>query len=126
MHDYRDSSANPTKYRGLSADIEQLYQVLQAHVQRRLSSSEGAPTHQNTGTLPPCAPLERLCETFSLSAFERDVLLLCAGVEVHPHFGAQCAAAQDTAIPYPTFDLVARLFPGDIKIKPNFCLTNYE
>ena len=34
------------------------------------------------GQLPGPAALDRLCAAFSLSAFERDVLVLCAGVEL--------------------------------------------
>src|SRR5438067_231625 len=50
--------------------------------------------------------LEALCRTFGLSSFERDTLLLCAGVELETAFAPLCAAAQgDPARPYPTFSL---------------------
>jgi AAA+ superfamily predicted ATPase len=50
--------------------------------------------------------LATLCETFALSAFERQVLLLCAGVELDSRFPGLCAAAQDDATrTYPTFSL---------------------
>ena len=50
--------------------------------------------------------LEQLCTTFGLSAFERDVLLLCAGMELDASFPALCAAAQgDPQRTYPTFSL---------------------
>ena len=52
------------------------------------------------------AALEKLCAIFSLSAFERDVLLLCAGVELDSTFAARCAAASgDSSKAYPTFSL---------------------
>src|SRR5581483_8319517 len=50
--------------------------------------------------------LEALCRTFSLSSFERDVVLLCAGVELDAAFAGLCAAAQgDRGRRNPTFGL---------------------
>ena len=56
-------------------------------------------------SLPPPA-LEQLCTIFGLSSFERDVLLLCVGMELDASFPALCAAAQgDSQRTYPTFSL---------------------
>jgi SpoVK/Ycf46/Vps4 family AAA+-type ATPase len=53
---------------------------------------------------PPA--LLHLCQTFHLSPFERDIVLLCAGMEFDSAWGALCAAAQgDQQRPYPTFSL---------------------
>jgi hypothetical protein len=50
--------------------------------------------------------LGALCSAFGLSQFERDLLLLCAGMELDSTFGALCAAAQgDSRRSYPTFSL---------------------
>lgn len=50
--------------------------------------------------------LDRLCDAFSLSPFERDVLLLCAGAELDSAFGKLCGEAQgDARRAYPTFGL---------------------
>src|SRR4051812_34937695 len=58
-----------------------------------------------TDTGQPTA-LARLVEAFGLSPFERDTLLLCAGMELDAELPALCAAAQaDAARPYPTFSL---------------------
>ena len=55
--------------------------------------------------MPPPA-LETLCAAFGLSLFERQIVLLCAGVELDARFSALCAAAQgDPARAYPTFSL---------------------
>ena len=55
--------------------------------------------------IPPPA-LETLCAAFDLSLFERQIVLLCAGVELDARFPALCAAAQgDPARAYPTFSL---------------------
>jgi ATPase family associated with various cellular activities (AAA) len=56
--------------------------------------------------LPAPAALDSLCASFGLSPFERDLLLLCAGMELDSDFGRLCAAAQgDPQRPYPTFSL---------------------
>jgi hypothetical protein len=52
------------------------------------------------------AAVTRLVETFGLSAFERDILLLCAGVEIDATVPALCAAVQgEPERPYPTFGM---------------------
>jgi ATP-dependent 26S proteasome regulatory subunit len=60
-------------------------------------------SNDNTTSSPA---LEALCAAFSLSPFERDVLLMCAGIELDSTFAALCAAAQDDPLrAYPTFGL---------------------
>ena len=44
--------------------------------------------------LPAPAALDTLCGAFGLSPFERDLLLLCAGIELDSQFATLCAAAQ--------------------------------
>jgi hypothetical protein len=57
--------------------------------------------------------LETLCATFNLSAFERSVLLLCAGSELESAFASLLAGAQgDETRPYPTFNLALAALPG--------------
>lgn len=54
--------------------------------------------------------LQRLCENFSLSEFERDVLLLCAGMEFDPNWGLLCGeVVNDSKQSYPTFSLAMSL-----------------
>ena len=56
-------------------------------------------------TLPALA-LEKICQSFGLSTFERDILLLCAGVELDASFGSLIADIQgDSQRNYPTFSL---------------------
>jgi AAA+ superfamily predicted ATPase len=67
-------------------------------------------SHSPTQSLPPPA-LEQLCTTLGLSSFERNVLLLCAGMELDANFPALCAAAQgDPQRAYPTFSLALSTF----------------
>src|SRR5207248_2505179 len=62
--------------------------------------------------LPAPSALEQLCAAFSLSPFERDVLLLCAGVELDAAFAELCARAQTGArCTYPTVSLALALRP---------------
>lgn len=58
----------------------------------------------STIDLPPA--LQELCSFFGLSDFERDVLLLCAGMELDTGWAALCAASQgEPKRDYPTFSL---------------------
>ena len=61
--------------------------------------------------LPPPA-LRNLCDTLGLSDFERDVLLLCAGMELEGSFAALCARAQgDASRAFPSFGLALAALP---------------
>jgi hypothetical protein len=61
-------------------------------------------------SVPPA--LDTLCTIFNLSTFERDLLLLCAGVELDFTFSLLCAEAQgDPRRNYPTFSLALAALP---------------
>jgi ATPase family associated with various cellular activities (AAA) len=63
--------------------------------------------------MPAPPALESLAEVFGLTLFERDLLLLCAGVELDSYFAACCAAAQDDPRrSYPTFGLALAVLPA--------------
>jgi ATPase family associated with various cellular activities (AAA)/Winged helix domain, variant len=55
--------------------------------------------------------LQRITVTFRLSPFERDVLLMCAGVELDAWFAAACRGAQDDRAT-PTFSLALAALSG--------------
>jgi hypothetical protein len=58
------------------------------------------------------AGIDRLAERFGLSAFERDLLLLAAGVEMDAEFAPLCAAAPGGAQrPWASFALALALLP---------------
>jgi hypothetical protein len=72
--------------------------------ERELAAAEAA--------LPAPSALARLVAALGLSPFERDVLLLCAGVELDGSFGAACAAAHgDAQRTRPTFGLALAAHP---------------
>jgi hypothetical protein len=75
-----------------------------AVLQRQLAAAAAA--------MPAPAALERLCALFGLSPFERDILLLGAGIELDADFASLCANAHgDTGRPYPTFSLALAALP---------------
>lgn len=54
----------------------------------------------------PSSALGQLCKTFQLSPFERDILVLCAGVELDPTLRQLCAQAEpELKHGSPTFNL---------------------
>lgn len=56
--------------------------------------------------------LDTICGTFSLSLFERAVLLLCAAIELDSAFAPLCAVAQgNPSHAYPTFSLALSALP---------------
>jgi len=62
---------------------------------------------------PTPAALDTLCDLFGLSPFERDILLLCAGVELDAMFAPLCASAHgDPQRNYPSFGLALAALPG--------------
>ncbi len=63
-------------------------------------------------SLPSPSAIEMLRRLFNLSAFERDVILLCAGMELEAVFASACATAHgDPQKPYPTFSLALAALP---------------
>jgi hypothetical protein len=77
---------------------------IETETERRLQAAAEA--------LPTQSALDSLCEAFALSGFERDVLLLCAGMELDATFAPLCAAAHgDVRRAYPTFSLALAALP---------------
>ena len=60
-------------------------------------------------TTPPA--IDTLCAAFGLSPFERDILLLCAGVELDSSFAELCASACSGQRLGPTFSLALAALP---------------
>jgi hypothetical protein len=103
--------------RYLTAALAEVRVTLEQHARRSgdpSSTSPARPTLEEATTdMPAPAALETLCELFSLSSFERDMLLLCAGVELDVAFPGLCAAAQgDSKLTYPTFSLALAALPA--------------
>ena len=91
----------------LLAAVEGIRAVLRTAA--RAYEQSGARAVETPRVNPPVsgpADLDRLCETFNLTTFERDIVLLCLAMEIDPDFGELCRRAQPrAAFPYPTFGL---------------------
>ncbi|HEY0100568.1 MAG TPA: ATP-binding protein [Pyrinomonadaceae bacterium] len=92
--------------------------VLREDASQEVAASEGAEDEterrlrEAAEALPAPAALDSLCEAFGLSPFERDVLLMCAGMELDATFAPLCAAAQGNANRvHPTFGLALAALP---------------
>ena len=106
--------------RELSRALEAVRDALQRYAQRRTHTTpETATTRKAPDATTYAAPeaqhpsaLTQLVTTFSLSPFERDTLLLCAGIELDAAFPALCATAHgDASRPYPTFGMALAALP---------------
>ena len=79
--------------------------------------------------MPAPATIDRLAECFGLSAFERSLILLAAGVEMDAGLAARCAAALGEAQrPWATFGLALAVLPEPhwSALTPNRPLRRYR
>lgn len=67
--------------------------------------------HEAAAAMPSPAALDTLCSAFSLSSFERELLLLCAGVALDASFAADCATRSASHQTGPTFGLALEVLP---------------
>jgi AAA+ superfamily predicted ATPase len=87
--------------RYLSVALSLVRDALKRYIADQFDSMEAEEPQQDVeqvldeleSSMPAPAALTQLCETFGLSPFERDVLLLCAGVEFDGAFAALCGEA---------------------------------
>jgi hypothetical protein len=110
--------------RQLGAALAGLRQQLERHIQQQtggpaVPSSLELPTGVEVPETPEgtatteelSSALAILGDRLGLSAFERDVLLLCAAMELDTRIASLCARAQDDpGKPFPTFALALALF----------------
>jgi len=93
------------------ADLNQRYLgAALAALRRRLGGETDAPGAEDdlrllAGEMPAHPAIEMLRQAFGLSSFERDLLLLCAGVELDPALAAAVAGAAGSSRSLPTFGL---------------------
>lgn len=104
----------------LSAALDQVRAALECYVAKleNKSVSENQDNGQQAlakigATMPAPPAIDRLTAMFNLSNFERDLLLLCAGVEMDANFALLCAAARgDSHHTYATFSLALAALPN--------------
>ena len=93
------------------AALTRIQQLLQA-------ASEGGRQAVEASQIPTAAEvsfpvLEDLCTQFHLSPFERDLLLMCVGMELEPQFAILCGQASGQAhAAYPTLALALAILPN--------------
>jgi hypothetical protein len=112
MLDHNDWQQANQRY--LMAHLDRVRQWLKHAIDSQQSQAEtpGMP-HEPVMEHSVPATLDMLAELCDLSAFERGILLLCAGIELDSVFAALCAAAQgDSQRNYPTFSLALAALPG--------------
>jgi ATPase family associated with various cellular activities (AAA) len=109
-----------TNQRYLVEALASVRAALEQHAHPREEAAEPGEPGEQARMLPeadsstPAPPaLDMLCAAFDLTPFERDLLLMCAGVELDSTFAALCASANgDPQLAYPTFGLALAALPG--------------
>lgn len=94
--------------KSLLQEIERVRKILEYYIE----SKENQPSL--TELVSDTSALTQLCLKFNLSSFERDILLLCVGMEIEPNFQSLCAKAQGNSPNknYPTLSLALAVFSG--------------
>lgn len=101
----------------LMAAVDVVGQQLENHI-AALNGSPAPPESLETAfqslraaedNLQGTSALDAVCDLFALSAFEHDILVLCAGYELDASIAKLCAQI-DPQRPYPTFGLVLSVF----------------
>ena len=110
-----------TNQRSLMAEVARVRAALAAYVASRTGEDrtsgeqvDGGQASREPDPRVDAAPtaLEVLCINFELTGFERDILLLAAGMELDGGFAAACVAAQgEPRRAYPTFGLALAALP---------------
>ncbi|MBW4614299.1 MAG: ATP-binding protein [Desmonostoc vinosum HA7617-LM4] len=100
--------------------VERVRQALQgyiAHLQNLSVEDDFSPIPEFLAAEQDApTALDQICSLFQLSAFERDILMLCMGMELDPNFEILCAEAHAPCNRnYPTFGLAFVVFS-----QPNF------
>ncbi|MEH2258094.1 ATP-binding protein [Nostoc sp.] len=106
----------------LLAALDRLTNILKSYIDQCKNDSLRDLPSQSEACFPPKnieveisahPALEVLCKRFNLSDFEKNLLLLCVGVELDLNFSDLCAEAHGVNHQnYPTFGLALRVFPN--------------
>jgi hypothetical protein len=117
MTDTSVTNWHEANQRYLMAALAVARTLLEQHAARNAPHAEegdepSRALQEATDAMPAPPALETLGETFGLTPFERDLLLLCAGMELDSTLAALCATAQgDPRRTYPTFGLALAALP---------------
>src|SRR5262249_30795932 len=114
MHTTETDNWAESNQRYLMARLGVVREALKRRLSREPESADSAETSIREAAAAMTAPsaLDNLCAAFALSPFERDVLLLCGGMELDGEFAAICSAAHgNSQRAYPTFGLALAVLP---------------
>ncbi len=94
----------------LFSEIAKMRQTLE----QKIAQQQGVTLDKQSSLHPTVqdsdSPLQQLCESFNLSQFEKEVLILCVGMELDAGWANLCAAiTNDPKQSYPTFSLAMSL-----------------
>jgi hypothetical protein len=98
--------------RYLTARLDRVRAALTRHAADTSPAAQADPPPEPVWDLNLPPALDRLAAAFGLSSFERDLLVLCAGVELDAAFAALCREAQGGASAAPSFSLALANLPG--------------
>ncbi len=102
-------SISPANWLNLSQrDLFAAIAKIRFTLEQKIAEKKGEILEEPVESIPQIfdSHLNQLCENFGLSQFERDVLLLCVGMEFEPSWGQLCAEiANDPKQAYPTFSI---------------------
>ncbi len=96
----------------LNVALERVRQLLEAYVEgiQGVENREAERISSPSNFTP--SPLNTLCTAFGLTPFERDILTVCAGVELSAAIARLCGIAQgNEKFTYPTFSLMLATLP---------------
>jgi ATPase family associated with various cellular activities (AAA) len=98
--------------RHLSSALNPVREALNVFIAKQRGESPGEMTNQPEPYFFEASALETLCQTFGLSSFERNILLLCAGMDLDGKFSSLCANANlDPQRAFPTLGMALAAFP---------------
>lgn len=107
-----------THHSSLTPDNLEWYEANEKYLRNALDVIRGLLTSQhpkeNIHFNPPhhsSLALSKVCKAFELSDFERNLLLLCAGMELDGNWGDLCAKGGNSVQSYPTFNLALKVLP---------------
>jgi ATPase family associated with various cellular activities (AAA) len=104
----RPADGPPAGAPGLTAPQEEI--LVPGGADEQALAKVAAALADAADTTPPPA-LVLLASRFGLADYERELLLLCVGIELDPSLAALCAAVQgDRSATYPTFALAFEVF----------------
>jgi ATPase family associated with various cellular activities (AAA) len=117
-------------HRYLLASLALVRNALERHLTPRAESIDLVQELQAAAAaMPGSAAIDRLCQIFGLSSFERDIVLLCAGIEFSGEFAKLCSSIHgDPQRSYPTLGMALAALPDPHwdAIVPNAALRRWQ